>query len=329
MQPIVGTDFGKRICHVHIRNEVGAEPIEFTAPRAETASKILEILPDNPLAMIAMERTGGLELPILQALENTPHMLAIAQNTDERALRTLLRSRGKTDRLDAKLICHLIDLHLTLSQSDLVETYLIEWQRVRAVVQPREDVRFYQALIRHKTAIKNRLKATTTEIHRQTLTEQLALRKTQIAAPVSRMTTHLPLQAQLLTTIPTITPRRTIIILLAAVGDVRNLPCRNHLVSYFGLKPPKRSQTGGKEFGKPKVTKGLDLLHSELHMISLKVASRPTNADRLGQTFLRMKARQNGHTALWAVKRHLIRICYGVLASGQPYRPGARSADSS
>lgn len=322
MQPVVGIDIGKRICHVHIRRERGAEPIQFTAPRAETAARIRAILPDEPPAIIAMERTGGLELPILHALEASPHTLAIAQNTDERALRTLLRSRRKTDHLDAALICRLVDLHLTPSQSDLVETYLVEWQRVRAIIQPREDVRFYQALIRQQTAVKNRLKAATHDAHRQILTEQLHLLKQQIASHVARMTAVLPAQAELLTTIPTITPRRAIL-LLAAIGDVKNFPSRDHLVSYLGLKPPKRSQTGGKEFGKPKVTKGLDLLHTELHMIALQVAAHPERADRLGATYLRIKAREGGRTALWAVRRQVIRLCYGILTSGEPYRRGA------
>jgi hypothetical protein len=174
-------------------------------------------------------------------------------------------------------------------------------------------------MVRSATALKNRLKAAQSERHRAILTEQLRLLESHVKAHVAAMTTDLPREAELLTTIPTINARRAVI-LLAAIGDMRNFPSRDHLVSYLGLKPPKRSQTGGKDFGKPKVTKGLDLLHSELHMIGLQVAARPTNADRLGQTYLRAKARQNGHVALWAVKRHLIRICYGVLTSGEPYR---------
>jgi transposase len=319
MQPIVGIDIGKRTCHVCARLAPGDAPIQFSAPHAETAPRILLLLRDHAPAIIAMERTGNLANPILAALEGSPHTLAIAQHTDTLALRTMLRSRRKTDRLDANLICQMAGMMTTPETARLIAAYLTTWERVRATVKPREDVRFYQSLIRSRVALKNRIKATQSDPHRTMLHEQLSLLETQIAVHIERMTAELTPDATLLATIPTITPRRAVI-LIAAIGDIGNFPTRDHLVSYLGLKPPRRAQTGGKDFGRPRVTKGLDLLHTELFMLSMQVARYPAKAGPLGMTYLRLKARSGGRTALWAVRRQVIRICYGVLKSREPYR---------
>ena len=68
MTPIVGIDIGKRACHVCIKHHPTSEPIQFTVPHGETATRILELLPGDPPAIIAMERTGNLSNPILAAL---------------------------------------------------------------------------------------------------------------------------------------------------------------------------------------------------------------------------------------------------------------------
>ena len=319
MQPVVGIDIGKRTCHVCIRHDAGSAPVQFTSPYTLTARNVLDRLADGPPAIIAMERTGSLANAILTELSTSHHTLAIAQHTDTLALRTMLRSRRKTDRVDADLICQMAGMMTTPETARLIAAYLTTWERVRDTIRPREDVRFYQSLIRSRTTLKNRLKATPQPTHRAMIGEQLALLDMQIKAQIASMTADLSADATLLTTIPTITPRRAVI-LMAAIGDIGNYPSRHHLVSYLGVKPPKRPQTGGKSFGRPVVHKSLDLLHTELHMLSLTVARYPRSADRLGETFIRVKARSGGKAGLWAVRRQVIRICYGVLTSGEGYR---------
>jgi hypothetical protein len=74
--PVVGIDVGKARCHAAILPP-GADPhadgaIRLAAPRLELAGRVLAALADGPPATIALELTGNLALPIIEASRPPP-----------------------------------------------------------------------------------------------------------------------------------------------------------------------------------------------------------------------------------------------------------------
>lgn len=321
MPAIVGIDVGQRICHVAVVRP-DQEPVELKSARSKTAALVLEQLAgEAEPAIIAMELTGSLARPIIDTLELTPHRIMIAQHTDSVALRTFTRRRYKTDRLDALLIAELAQLLTNPETAKLIGAYLTDWRDMQRAVKGRIRVRHLQRLTADRARIRTRLKSLTDEVERdhyeQLERELSALIKEAEAALLE--TAGRP--EQLLTSIPGVSLRRACI-LTGTIGDIAQFTTADNLVAYCGLKPPRRSQSGTK-IGRRMRRRATDLLDNELHMFALWVAQNAASgrAGTLGATYTRLKARhQNGIVAMWAVKRQLIRICWGVLNSGEPYR---------
>jgi transposase len=321
--PAVGIDVGKATCHVCIRHAPGAAPHTFTAPRAHVAARVLtalEAMSAQQPAIIALERTGGLDAAILAALEPSPHHLYIAQHTDTAALRTLLRVRRKTDKLDADLICRMVGLLMHPDTAPAMAAHLTAWEYIRPTAQSRDDVRYYQSLIRDRARARTRLQTAAPGQQQQHLQAQIDLLSAQIAEALATVTSITSDDTEFLQSIPLISARRAAL-LSAAIGDMRRFETPDKLCGYLALKPPARSITGDKPFGRPIIRRGLDLLHGDLHMLALQVAAHPERVGTLGRTYQRIKERTgDGRKAMWAVRRQLIRTAWGVLTSRQPYR---------
>lgn len=324
-QPVVGIDVGKATCHVAIRfthDPTDPPAHHFAAPRAAVAARILALLDsDNsrPVApaIIAIERTGALELPIIAALEER-HRVYIATNIDSKATRITLDIPRKTDLGDADLLSLMCLWKINPATAPSKKQLLVPWDAIKPTTGPRDHVRWHQALVRDQTRIKNRLTTETEPLHQRHLQAQLALIKEQVAEATDAILAAAGKEEALLATIPSISLRRACVI-TAAVGDVRRFPTPNHLVGYLAMKPPWRDQTGGKAVGTRHMPKGLALLHSELFMAALTVACIKRDCS-LTRTHQRIKARSGGKVAILAVRRQIIRTAWGVLTSGEPYR---------
>jgi transposase len=322
---IIGIDVGKQTCHLaHTRD--GKEIAQLTAPHEQAAAEALRLAGNAP-ALIALELTGSLALPIIHTLEASGANLdiRIANHTDSFALRQLLRHRRKTDSLDARLICKLAALSTHPDTAPLTAAHLTPWPAMRAAILGRANVRHLQALTRHSTRLKLQRQAAHTPEARANLSNLLAATNAAIKAANSQLlidAAHSP-TAQLLTTIPGV-KLRLAALLEAAIGDVHRFPTPDHLVKYCGVVPPHRPASGAST-GHPIRHRSITLLHTDLHMFGLRVASDPPKHGPIGATYQRVRASHNGNGRIagWAAKRQLIRICWGVLTSGQPYRQPA------
>ena len=317
--PIVGIDVGKRTCHIALRG-LGLEPIDTTAPRAETAAAVLDLIADHPPGIIALELTGSLALPIIATLETTPHRLMIAQHTDTAALRRLLRRPRKTDKLDAALIAELAALLTDPATAPLVAAHLTPWPTMRAAILGRATVRHLQALItdRARHRLRAHYVADPLATHHRAAT--LALLDAQIRETEAALLATAGAAEHLLATIPAVS-LRTGCILIAAIGDVTRFPDADHLVSYLGRVPP-HTPTSGTVAGRPVRRKGVDLVNTALFMAGLTVARNPARYATIGATYTRAGG---GRRGMWAAQRQIVRCCWGVLTSGEPYR-GHRAA---
>lgn len=317
MQPVVGIDVGKEKCHLCIATEpIERKPAltEQSLDRDQVATTVITLAPAG--AIVALELTGNLALPIILALEGS-HQVLIAQHTDTAALRQLLRIRRKTDKLDAKLICRLACLTLSPETAPLTAAHLVPWPQLRAAIMQRAAVRHLQALVRDQVRATNRLKVATRPEQADDLTASLLHLQGQISAAEKAITKAPSPTAQLLDTIPGVSPRLAAVI-DAAVGDATRFHTADQLVAYLGLTPPYKPQSGQLE-GKPKVRRGLTLLRSDLHMYGLRVAAHPESHAAPGRTYLRVAQRLDGTAGMWAAKRQLIRITWAILTSGRPY----------
>lgn len=312
MRPVVGIDVGKATCHVHVAGNLPEH--EQSIPRDQAAALVTSIAPAG--ALIALELTGNLALPIILELE-ADHDILIAQHTDAAAVRQLLRLRRKSDKLDAKLICRLACLTLNPDTAPLTAAHLVPWPQMRAAILQRAAVRHYQALVRDQVRTKNRLKAATTPLQHQQLQATLQQLHEQIAAAKAVLIAEPSAAALLLATIPGISPHGAAV-LDAAIGDVTRFRTADQLVAYLGLTPPYKPQSGDSE-GSPKVRRGLTLLHTQLHMYGLSVASNPTKYGAPGAAYQRVSQRHDGTAGMWSAKRSLVRIAWGILTSGRPY----------
>ncbi len=319
---VVGIDTGKTTCHVAIRfsHDTTLEPAHhFAAPRAAVAARILTLLDGHPPAMIAIERTGALELLVVAALEDR-HRVYIATNTDSKATRITLDMPRKTDMGDADLLALMCLWKINSATAPSKKRLLVPWETIKPTTGPRDHVRWHQALIREQTRVKNRLGAEPDPLHHRHLAAQLALLQEQVAEALAAIVTSAGEEERLLATIPGISIRRACV-MTAAIGTVRRFPTPDHLVGYLAMKPPWRDETGGRETGKLHLPKGLAMLHSELFMAALAIACVKRDCS-LTRTFHRVKQRSGGKTAILAVRRQIIRTAWGILMTGQPYRDG-------
>jgi len=94
---IIGIDVGARRCHVATEQDVASLTTEQT----------LQLLATTPPATIVLELTGAYGRLIAEHAYQAGHTVLIAHDTDERAVRHLLRSQRKTDRIDARYLRHL------------------------------------------------------------------------------------------------------------------------------------------------------------------------------------------------------------------------------
>lgn len=319
----VGIDIAKAGYDVAIHHDDQPKPTHQRHPTPEAAAAMIaaHVPPDTP-AIITMEYTGGLALPLLTILEQEPrYQLMIANDTDTAALRHLLRSHRKSDKLDAILISRLSALARDTASADVITNHLTPWPHLAPNVHARVAVRHYQALTRDRTRAKLRLGRATSDLQRRHLTATIAHLTTQRAEAEAALLAALPPEAVILTTIPGITPRRAAVI-AATIGDTRHFPTPDKAVRFCGLVPPHRPSSNNKPSGPPLRPRQSDLLATELHMWSLSTIARTTSPiPGWAATYQRYKAADRARTGLRTCQRKLIRTAWHMLRTQQPFDP--------
>ncbi|GBD17868.1 hypothetical protein HRbin27_00354 [bacterium HR27] len=304
---MIGIDVGARRCHWHDTTTETTEALT----TEETIAKLTMLAPTT----IVLELTGPYGRRIAEIAYQAGHTVLIAHDTDSAALRTLLRNRRKTDKLDARLLAQLAQLELPGPNP-----HLTPYEHIRPLLEARALAHQWRYLVQLRTAIRTR--------NKNPLTEPIPLEKplTELIEHYKRRTieTVPPTTLQLLTSIPGVSPTLAAL-LYVQLGDIHRFRNRDAAVSYAGVAP-RHTPLSGNTRQRPRRYRHAKLLITHLHMYALHVAREPDQFDAIGQTYVRIRNRAGARRALHAVKRHLIRIVYGVLKSGQPYS-SSRAAD--
>jgi transposase len=299
---MIGIDVGARKAHVYDTDT--GEHLTLLATQLE--QYLTQLAP----TVVVLELTGAYGRAVAELAHRAGHTVYLAHDTDSHALRRLLRSPRKSDRLDARLLARLAELSPHLPGPP----HLTPYTNIRPLLEVRRLAHTWRYLIRLRAAIRTRNRTPDTEplpLEEQ-LTELIEQYQQRTIAAVPEET------LRLLTSIPGVSPALAAL-LYATLGDINRFT-RDRAVSYAGVAP-RHAPTSGQSTGKIKRRhRYATLLHAHLHTYALRVAANPARYDRIGDTYRRVRTRSDGKRALHAVKRHLIRIVYGVLKSGQPYR---------
>lgn len=199
---------------------------------------------------------------------------------------------------------------------------------------PSQEARVLQALLSRREAIaqdlqreRNRLeKADATEtpaLIRQSIMDSIAFLEKQLAKLQQDIDDHiqkhpdLKTDRDLLTSIPAVGPQ---------VGNHLLSVMHNHrfqsaeqLAAYLGLVPVER-QSGTSILGRPRLSKaGPARIRAILYMAAIVAAQHNPHLKAL---YLRLQDRgKSKMSALGAVMRKLVHLCFGVLKTRQPYQP--------
>ena len=318
-RPVVAIDIGQEKCHVAYMPP-GGKPFISEHPAAETAAAVRAALAEGG-GLVVVEHTGGLEVPLLLALEADPALeILIAQHTDSAALRRLLKRPRKTDRLDADLLARLVALSLNPEAAHIVGDHLRPWPQMRSAIVTRPKVRHLERLVSDRARLKLRKQRRPEPEHQAALAELIATYDRMIEAATAALVTQPGPAESLLATLPGVSPRRAAV-LAATIGEIDRFPTSDHLVRYVGLRPPLPSISGGKTISRPKIARASVLLAGELHMWALGAARFPERHGPMGAAITRYKSQDRTKVGMWTAKRLLIRTAYALLRDGQPYDP--------
>lgn len=299
---MIGIDVGARKCHIY--DAVSGTELVLTTPET------IAYLETQEPTRVVLELTGAYGRVIAEHAHRHGHEVWLAHDTDASALRTLLRTTRKSDKLDAKMLAKLAELPETLAAP---VPYLTPYSEIRPLLAARKLAHTWRYLTELRAAIRTRNRLPDAEPI--PLEDQLTIlieeykRRTIAAVPGDTL--------QLLTSIPGVSPSLAALIYVT-IGDVTRFRNRDAIVSYAGVAP-RHAPRSGNATGRPRRHRFARLLSSHLHTYALRVAKDPDQYDRLGETYRRVKQRADGRRAIHATKRHLIRLAAGVLKSGKPY----------
>jgi transposase len=250
--------------------------------------------------------------------------------------RAIAEARIKNDKLDAKMLAHLLRANL------IAESYVPP----KEVRELRDLTRTRKALIEDRNRLKNRVHAILSrngiidypnpftkkgrehlenldlpEIDREILNSYLSIidRINEEIKKIDRIIQEKAKEdndAILLTTIPGISYYSALLI-KAEIGDVNRFPNKFKLISYAGLCPSVR-QSGNKEI-KGHITKQGSRM---LRWILIQCANVAIRHDEYLRTFyLRIKRRRGHNIAIVATARKMLVCIYYMLKRGEVYNP--------
>lgn len=330
---IIGLDQHKHFSQVAVTDGQGNVIEEQKLPHDNKEIIARYFKPFKGNASIAMESTGGwtwmCDLLEHQGLEvHLSHPLKT---------RIICESKIKTDKIDAKMLAHLLRSNL------LAESYIAPFE----IRQERQKLRYRQNLIQVRTGLKNRIHSILEQLGITappitdlfgkeglswlktlvlaepygtslngylTLIEQINMLLVVIEKQIAQMIKATP-AAALLDTIPGIGPL-TAHLLLAEIGDIKRFPSAKKLCSYAGLVPS--THQSGETMYQGHITKqGNKYIRWALTEAAQKVYVKDP---LLAQFYRRIYLKKGKAKAIVAVARKLLVITYHVLTKNEPYR---------
>jgi transposase len=330
----VGIDVHKKHCQSALMDETGKvlEQVPFKNTGDGVAYLIDKIKPYGE-AKAVLESTGNFWLKSYEALEKADIHVSLSNPLKTRAI---AEARIKTDKIDAKLLAHLLRANL------VAESYV-----------PDKETRNRRALLRHRsslvktrTELKNRihnlldkydlqpeytdlfgnkgmewlrnlqLQSTEKTILNSNLEllEALNSQIQKISLEIASIAVNKD-DVKLLMTLPGIDYYAAMVI-ANEIGDVTRFPEANKLVSWTGLAPSTRQSGSRVKHGT--ITKQGN---KTLRWILIQATHNACRNDERFQNFYqRIARRRGGNKAMVALAREMLVIIYHMLTRNEPYR---------
>lgn len=338
-----GLDLSRHRLDVHLLDETG-QTILVTAVHPD--SDALHLLADrvarygHPIEAAIESMTGARF--VHDQLELAGWDVAIADAVKVKGLAPLA---AKTDRIDARVLAE-------LARRELVPAIWLPDPAVRA---ERERARFRLHLVRHRTALKNRIHATLMTfghpvpvsdlfspggrdlLARMAIPEPWAATLATALGLVDGLDARITLAEQelarlgaahpdvpLLDTVPGIGPVLGYTI-ASEIGDIARFRSPKQLVGYTGLCPYVR-QSGGHDHRGPLTKAGPKYLRWALIEAATHAARHPAYADRYQRTRRRLGRQRGSKVARVEVARELATAIWHMLSRREPFSPGRSHA---
>jgi transposase len=272
-------------------------------------AQIVALLGSRPVTLLVVEATGGLEVPLVRALQRAAIAVAVVNPRQARDFAKATGRLAKTDKIDAEVLAHFAEV-IRPEPRPLTDE---QTQHLDALVTRRGQ------LIDMRTMEQNRLAncpdlavRTNIQKHLDWLRQDLEDADRDLGEAVRD---HPSWQARdrLQQSIPGV-GKVVSYTLLAGLPELGTLPTRQ-LTALVGLAP--YADDSGQRRGKRRIFGGRAQVRSKLYMAAL-TASRSQGP--LGQFYRRLRAAgKECKVALVALARKLLTIANAVVRSRQPY----------
>lgn len=272
-------------------------------------AQVVALLGRQPIALVVVEATGGLEVPLVRALQKAAIPVSVVNPRQARDFAKATGHLAKTDAIDAEVLAHFAEA-IRPEPRPLPDE---QTQILDALVTRRSQ------LIDMRTMEQNRLAQCFDSAVRQNIQKHLAWLQQNLAdtdrdlAEAIRNNPAWQARDQLQQSIPGIgkVVSQTLLACLPELGALKG----RQIAALAGLAP--FADDSGQHRGKRHIRGGRAEVRSKLYMAALTV-SRSKNA--LGQFFRRLRAAgKEFKVALVAMARKLLTIANAVVRSGKPY----------
>jgi transposase len=334
-----GLDLSRQRLDVHLLDEEGR------------TVEVLAVRPDDDALRTLVAAVGRHGQPVTAAIESmngarfvhdTLELLGWdVEIADALKVKGLAPLAAKTDRIDARVLAE-------LARRDLVPAIWLPDPETRA---ERERARFRLHLVRHRTALKNRIHATLIAFgHPVPVSDLFGVAGRELLAGLAipepwatTLATSLELVDDLDTRIdaceqelramgadhPDIELLRTIpgigwvlgYTIASEIGDIRRFSSPKKLTGYTGLCPFVR-QSGGRDDRGPLAKNGPKYLRWALVEAATHAARHPAYKERYERNKRRLGKQRGSKVARVDIARELATAIWHMLAKREPFRPG-------
>ena len=334
-----GLDLSRQRLDVHVLDESG-KTVEVTASRPDTDGLRLltqRIARYHEPVEAVIESMNGARF-VHDTLERWGWEVAIADAVKAKGLAPLV---AKTDRIDAWVLAE-------LGRRELVPAIWLPDPAVRA---ERERARFRLHLVRHRTALKNRIHATLIAFgHPVPVSDLFGVRGRELLAALeipepwsTTLATSLRLVDELDTEVGTCEadlrrmgadhPYVPLLMtvpgvawvlgytIAAEVGDIRRFSTAKKLVGYSGLCPFVR-QSGRRDDRGPLAKNGPKYLRWALIEAATHAAQHPLYREHYQRTAKRLGRQRGSKVARVELARELAGVIWHMLSKSEPFAPG-------
>lgn len=334
-----GLDLSRQRLDVHVLDEEG-RTVEVTAvhPDADALRTLVGVIARHGQEVTAaIESMNGARF-VHDTLERAGWDVGIADALKVKGLAPLA---AKTDRIDARVLAE-------LARRDLVPAIWLPDPTVRA---ERERARFRLHLVRHRTALKNRIHATLIAFgHPVPVSDLFGTAGRELLASLAVPEPWATTLARSLRYVdeldrdiagceaelralgadhPDIGLLRTVpgigwvlgYTIASEIGDIGRFASPKKLAGYTGLCPFVR-QSGGRDDRGPLAKNGPRYLRWALIEAATHAARHPAYRDRYERTKRRLGRQRGSKVARVDIARELASAIWHMLTKREPFRPG-------